>query len=57
MLVIIRHRIIASILLYKNIKIKINRTIILPVVLDEYETSSLILREEHRMRIVLGIGC
>ena len=35
-------------LLYKNRKIKIYRTIILPAVLYECETSWLILREEHR---------
>jgi hypothetical protein len=35
----------------KNIKIKIYRTIILPVVLYECETS-LILREECRLRVV-----
>jgi hypothetical protein len=34
-----------------NIKIKIYRTIILPVVLYECETWSLILREEHRLRV------
>jgi len=39
-------------LLYKNIKIKIYRTIILPVVLYGCETWSLILREEHRLRVV-----
>jgi hypothetical protein len=33
------------------LKIKIYRTIILPVVLYECETSSLILREEHRLRV------
>jgi hypothetical protein len=32
-------------------KIKINRTIILPVVLYGYETRSLILRKESRMRL------
>jgi hypothetical protein len=36
-------------LLSKNTKIKINRTIILPVVLYGCETWSLTLREEHRM--------
>jgi hypothetical protein len=38
-------------LLSKNIKIKIYRTIILPVVLYGCETWSLILREEHRLRM------
>jgi len=36
-------------LLSKNIKIKINRTIILLVVLYECENRSLTLREEHRL--------
>jgi hypothetical protein len=35
----------------KNIKIKIYRTIILPVVLYGCETCSLTLREEHRLRV------
>jgi hypothetical protein len=38
-------------LLSKNIKIKIHKTIILPVVLYGYETWSLTLREEHRLRV------
>jgi len=37
--------------LFKNVKIKIYRTIILPLVLYGYGTWSLILREEHRMRV------
>jgi len=37
-------------LLSKNLKIKIYRTIILPVVLYGCETWSLTLREEHRLR-------
>jgi hypothetical protein len=37
--------------LSKNLKIKINRTIILPVVLYGCETWSLILREECRLRV------
>jgi len=36
-------------LLFKNLKIKIYRTIILPVVLYGCETWSLTLREEHRL--------
>jgi hypothetical protein len=36
----------------KNIKIIIYRTIILPVVLCGYETWSLILREEHKFRVL-----
>jgi hypothetical protein len=34
---------------FKNIKIEIYRTVILLVVLHEYETWSVILREEHRL--------
>ena len=40
----------------KNIKIKIYRTIILPVVLDGCETWSLTLREERRLRVFEN-GC
>ena len=42
---------LSSSLLSKNLKIKINRTIILPVVLYGCETWSLTLREEHRLRV------
>ena len=42
---------LSSRLLSKNIKIKIYRTIILPVVLYGCETWSLTLREEHRLRV------
>jgi hypothetical protein len=38
-------------LLSKNLKIKIYRTIILPVVLYSCETWSLTLREERRLRV------
>jgi hypothetical protein len=38
-------------LLSKNLKIKIYRTIILPVVLYGCETWSLTLREERRLRV------
>jgi hypothetical protein len=38
-------------LLSKNIKVKIYKTIILPVVLYGCEAWSLILREEHRLRV------
>jgi len=41
----------ASRFLSKNLKIKINRTIILPVVLYECETWSLTLREEGKLRV------
>ena len=39
-------------LLSKNLKIKIYRTIILPVVLYGWETWSLTLREECRLRVI-----
>jgi hypothetical protein len=35
----------------RNVKVKIYKTIILPVVLYGYETWSLMLREEHRLRV------
>jgi hypothetical protein len=38
-------------LLSKNINIKINRTVILPVILYGCDTWSLTLREEHRLRV------
>jgi hypothetical protein len=47
---------VAVTLLSKNLKIKIYRTIILPVVLYGCETWSLTLREERRLR-VFRIGC
>jgi hypothetical protein len=37
--------------MYRNVQVKIYRTIILPVVLYGCETWSLILREEHRLRV------
>jgi hypothetical protein len=37
--------------LYRNVKVKIYKTIILPVVLYCCETWSLTLREEHRLRV------
>jgi hypothetical protein len=43
--------ILASSSLSKNIKIKIYRTIILPVVLYGFEACSLTLREEHMLRL------
>ena len=42
---------LSSRLLSKNVKIKIHRTIILPVVLYGCETWSLTLREERRLRV------
>ena len=42
---------LSSSLLSKNLKIKINRTIILPAVLYGCETWSLTVREECRLRV------
>jgi hypothetical protein len=42
---------LSSRLLSRNVKIKIYKTIILPVVLYRCETWSLMLREEHRLRV------
>jgi hypothetical protein len=42
---------LSSHLLWKNINIRIHKTIILPVVLYGYGTWSLTLREEHRLRL------
>ena len=42
---------LSSRLLSKNLKIKIYRTIILPIVLYGCETWSLILREERKLRV------
>ena len=44
--------ILSSSLLFKNLKIKIYRTIILPVVLYGCETWSLTLRKERRLRVL-----
>ena len=51
MLAFIWCRILSSSLLSKNLKIKIYRTIIFPVVLCGCEAWSLTLREEHRLRV------
>ena len=45
------HILLSSSLLTKNLKIKIYRTIILPVVLYGCETWSLTLMEEHKLRV------
>ena len=42
---------LSSILLSENLKIKVYRTIILPIVLYGCETWSLTLREEQRLRV------
>jgi hypothetical protein len=44
-------RILSSHLLYRNAKVKIYRTIILPVVLYGCETWSLTLQEEHKLKV------
>jgi hypothetical protein len=43
--------ILSSCLISKNLKIKIYKTVILPVVLYGCETWSLTLREDHRLRV------
>jgi hypothetical protein len=43
---------LSSRLLSRNVKVKIYKTIILPVVLYGCETWSLILREQHRLRVI-----
>jgi hypothetical protein len=42
---------LSSLLISKRIKVKIYKTVILPVVLYGCETWSLVLREEHRLRV------
>jgi len=42
---------LSSRLLSKNLKIEIYKIVILPVVLFEFETWSLILREESKLRL------
>jgi hypothetical protein len=51
MLAIIRCRIFCFAVCYPNIKIKISRTIILPVVWYVCETWSLTMRGKHRLRM------
>jgi hypothetical protein len=41
---------LSSRLLSRNVKVKIYKTIILPIILYGYETWSLTLRKEHRLR-------
>jgi hypothetical protein len=43
--------VLSSRLLPKNVNIRIFKNIILPVVLYRYETWTLIVREEHRLRV------
>ena len=47
---------LSSSLLSKNLKIKIYRTIILPVVLYGCETWLFTLREEHKLRVLRRIS-
>jgi hypothetical protein len=42
---------LSSRLLFKNVKVKIYKAIILPVVLYGCETWSLTIREDHRLRV------
>jgi hypothetical protein len=42
---------LSSHLLSRNVKVKLYKTVILPVVLYGCETWSLTLREEHRVRV------
>jgi hypothetical protein len=42
---------LSSRLLCRNLKVKIYKTVILPVVLYVFETWSVTLREEHRLRV------
>jgi hypothetical protein len=42
---------LSSRLLSRNVKVKAHKTIILPLVLYGYETWSVTLREEHRLRV------
>jgi hypothetical protein len=51
MLATIQFNLLSSCLLFRNVKVKIYKTIILPVVLYGCETWFLILREEHRLRV------
>jgi hypothetical protein len=51
MLATIRFRVLSSHLLCRNIKVKIYKTVILPVVLYGCETWSLTLREDHRLGV------
>jgi hypothetical protein len=46
---------LSSCLLSTNIKIRIYKTVILPVVMYGWETWSLTLREEHRLRLLRKI--
>jgi hypothetical protein len=51
MLAIIQSKIFCLPVSYKNLQIKIHKTVILPFVLYGCETWSLTLRKEHRLRV------
>jgi hypothetical protein len=51
MLVIFKIRLLLSFCLYEQVKTKIIRTTILPVVLRGRETSALTIRKEHGMKV------
>jgi hypothetical protein len=51
MLATIQFSLLSSRLLSRNVKVKIYKTIMLPVVLYGCDTWSLMLREEHRLRV------
>jgi hypothetical protein len=46
-----RQSLLSSRLLSRNVRVKIYKTVILPVLLYGCETWCLILREEHRLRV------
>jgi hypothetical protein len=50
-MLIIRRRIFCIPLSHENLKIKINRAVILPIVVYGCDTWSLTLREERRLRV------
>jgi hypothetical protein len=52
MLATIQFSLLSSRLLSRNVKVKIHKTIILPVVLYGCDTWSLTLREKHRLRVL-----
>jgi hypothetical protein len=56
MLATITFSLLSSRLLSRNAKVILYKTIILPVVLYECEIWSLILKEEHRLRVLENRG-
>jgi hypothetical protein len=51
MLATIQSRTLSSLLLPKNVKARIYKTIILPVVLYGYKTLAVTLRKKHRLKV------